>query len=162
MNVTLVSGKVRELDVKASWTRDLVNLNKWAKGKPLGLVMMAEQFAVSVGACFEFLRLIKAGEKIEAVSSVPKDKEWVWLYRNHRRIERSLLEGFKRFDGVAGLGAYFIGSFPDNLSYTRNQRSTIKRNLTMVGVNLRTVQTLLGHKDLRMTMRYSQLSPEHL
>jgi site-specific recombinase XerD len=32
----------------------------------------------------------------------------------------------------------------------------------MGGVNLRTVQTLLGHKDLRMTMRYSPLSPEHL
>jgi site-specific recombinase XerD len=32
----------------------------------------------------------------------------------------------------------------------------------MEGENLRTVQTLLGHKDLRMTMRYSHLSPEHL
>jgi len=30
------------------------------------------------------------------------------------------------------------------------------------GGNLRTVQTLLGHKDLRMTMRYSHLSPEYL
>jgi integrase len=29
-------------------------------------------------------------------------------------------------------------------------------------INLRTVQTLLGHKDLRMTMRYSHLSPEQL
>jgi site-specific recombinase XerD len=34
--------------------------------------------------------------------------------------------------------------------------------LTMGGANLRAVQTLLGHKDLRMTMRYSHLSPEHL
>jgi integrase len=32
----------------------------------------------------------------------------------------------------------------------------------MGGVNLGTVQTLLGHKDLRMTMRHSHLSPEHL
>jgi integrase len=32
----------------------------------------------------------------------------------------------------------------------------------MGGVNLRTVQTLLGHKDLRMIMRYSHLSPERL
>jgi integrase len=34
--------------------------------------------------------------------------------------------------------------------------------LPIGGVNLRTVQTLLGHKDLGMTMRYSHLSPEHL
>jgi integrase len=41
-------------------------------------------------------------------------------------------------------------------------RHTFASHLTMGGVNLRTVQTLLGHKDLRMTMRYSHLSPEHL
>jgi site-specific recombinase XerD len=32
----------------------------------------------------------------------------------------------------------------------------------MEGFNLRTIQQLLGHKDLRMTMRYSHLSAEHL
>jgi integrase len=41
-------------------------------------------------------------------------------------------------------------------------RHSFASYLTMGGVNLRTVQTLLGHKDLRMTMRYSHLSPEHL
>jgi integrase len=41
-------------------------------------------------------------------------------------------------------------------------RHTFASYLTMGGANLRTVQTLLGHKDLRMTMRYSHLSPEHL
>ena len=30
------------------------------------------------------------------------------------------------------------------------------------GQNQRTVQELLGHKDPKMTMRYSHLSPEHL
>jgi integrase len=41
-------------------------------------------------------------------------------------------------------------------------RHTFASYLTMGGWNIRTVQTLLGHKDLRMTMRYSHLSPEHL
>lgn len=34
--------------------------------------------------------------------------------------------------------------------------------LTMKGQNQRTVQELLGHRDPKMTMRYSHLSPEHL
>lgn len=41
-------------------------------------------------------------------------------------------------------------------------RHSFASYLTMGGENLRTVQTLLGHKELRMTMRYSHLSPEHL
>jgi integrase len=41
-------------------------------------------------------------------------------------------------------------------------RHTFASCLVMGGENIRTVQTLLGHKDLRMTMRYTHLSPEHL
>lgn len=33
--------------------------------------------------------------------------------------------------------------------------------LVMVGVDLRTVQELMGHKTIEMTMRYSHLSPKH-
>ena len=32
----------------------------------------------------------------------------------------------------------------------------------MAGVDLRTVQELMGHKDITMTIRYSHLSPSHL
>ena len=31
----------------------------------------------------------------------------------------------------------------------------------MSGVDLMTVKELLGHKDIKMTMRYSHLSPDH-
>jgi integrase len=41
-------------------------------------------------------------------------------------------------------------------------RHTFASYLVMGGINLRTIQTLLGHRDLRMTMKYSHLSPEYL
>jgi integrase len=41
-------------------------------------------------------------------------------------------------------------------------RHSFASHLTMRGVNLRTVQTFLGHKDLKMIMRYNHLSPERL
>lgn len=45
-------------------------LNEWAMGKPLGLVIIAQQAAVGAEARFEILKLIKTGERIEGCSSV--------------------------------------------------------------------------------------------
>ena len=41
-------------------------------------------------------------------------------------------------------------------------RHTFGSHLALEGFNLRTIQQLLGHRDLRMTMRYAHLSAEHL
>ena len=40
-------------------------LNVWYEGKPTGLSIIAQQIAVSAEACFEFLKLLKVGGRIE-------------------------------------------------------------------------------------------------
>src|SRR5262249_26331372 len=40
-------------------------------------------------------------------------------------------------------------------------RHTFASRLVMAGVDLRTVQQLMGHKTIQMTVRYAHLAPEH-
>src|ERR1700746_2758625 len=49
-----------------------------------------------------------------------------------------------------------FGTFPGLAS------STVSASrLVMAGVDLRTVQELMGHKSIEMTVRYSHLTPKH-
>jgi len=40
-------------------------------------------------------------------------------------------------------------------------RHTYISRLVMAGVDLRTVQELAGHEDIKMTVRYAHLAPAH-
>jgi len=51
------------------------------------------------------------------------------------------------------------------LHYDSNFRSgfeiTFASNLVMQGVDVRTVQELMGHKTIQVTLRYAHLAPQH-
>lgn len=40
-------------------------------------------------------------------------------------------------------------------------RHTFGPRLGMAGVDVKTIQELMGHRDIKMTMRYSHPTPEH-
>jgi len=46
--------------------------------------------------------------------------------------------------------------------YPHALRHTFASHLVMPGVDLPTVQRLMGHKDIKTTMRYAHLAPDHL
>jgi site-specific recombinase XerD len=41
-------------------------------------------------------------------------------------------------------------------------RHTFASQLVMAGIDITTVKTLLGHKDIKMTLRYAHLAPSHM
>jgi len=45
---------------------------------------------------------------------------------------------------------------------THDLRHTFGSHLVMQGIDLKTVQQVMGHKVIKATMRYSHLSPEYV
>lgn len=81
---------------------------------------------------------------------LPKISEYVFTYKGKR--VRDIRKGFKKTLEKAGIKDF---KFHD-------LRHTFASYLVMSGVDLRTVAQLLGHKTIKMTMRYSHLSPDFL
>ncbi len=84
-----------------------------------------------------------------AVKKLP-GSPWVFCKKNGERYGNIR----KAFEGARKRAAIVDFRFHD-------LRHTFASHLIMAGVDLRTVQELLGHKSFEMTLRYAHLSPEH-
>jgi site-specific recombinase XerD len=69
----------------------------------------------------------------------------------------------KQIDGVPLYFAFHEALKKSGINDFRfhDLRHTFASNLVMEGIDIVTVKELLGHKDLKMTLRYSHLAPSH-
>jgi integrase len=98
--------------------------------------------------------------------SVPMNRTLREILRRHpRRLDTPYLfhhpDG-KPFDQIDN--SFSSVRRRSGIAYFRfhDLRHTFASHLVMAGVDIRTVQELLGHKDIKMTMRYAHLGPEHM
>ena len=89
-------------------------------------------------------------DELFSLSGKPQG-EYVF-YSRYGRPYRDVKEGFVAAVKRAGIEDFRF----------HDLRHTFASHLVMQGVGLRTVQQVMGHKDIKMTMRYSHLSPEYV
>ena len=103
----------------------------------------------------------KSGEKrevpmdeivYETFLTLPKHKEspYLFCYKNGKPI-RDIRGSFQKALEDAGIEDFRF----------HDLRHTFASQLVMMGIDLKTVQELLGHKTFEMTLRYAHLSPNH-
>lgn len=89
----------------------------------------------------------------EVLNVLDKDTRWVFTVRTGNQLNRNHLR-----ERVVKI-CMNIGIEPANIHTFRH---TFASHLVMSGVDLPTVQKLMGHSDIKTTMIYAHLAPEHL
>ena len=167
------NGRIRFLSTEEDHGLRKVLLEKWIKGLPqLDLALntglrLGEQYGLTWD-CIDFERrmltipLSKNGElrhvplndeALTALRTMRKysgEQPYLFLNRYGQRLV-SPREWFDPAVKAAGLKDFTWHCL----------RHTFASRLVMAGVDLRTVQELMGHKTIQMTVRYAHLAPKH-
>lgn len=88
------------------------------------------------------------------------------------RLEAEIIDHAKKNGAVGRIFGYSISAFREGVEraglalpdgqMTHVLRHTFASHFMMNGGNILTLQRILGHANVTMTMRYSHMSPEHL
>lgn len=98
-------------------------------------------------------RFIPVNEQLlKVLGKRKKGRGYVFTTKDGRPMLNNLLRRIKEIYRKAGIENANIHTF----------RHTFASHLIMAGVDLATVKELLGHSDIKTTMIYSHLAPEHL
>ncbi|MGQ9687890.1 MAG: tyrosine-type recombinase/integrase [Desulfobaccales bacterium] len=98
------------------------------------------------------LRLPLAPEAVELLAGLSRHPESDYVfYKENSRPYRDIYSGFRLAVKKAGLQEVSIHTL----------RHTVGSHLVMNGVDLATVKDLLGHRDIRTTLRYAHLAQDH-
>ena len=89
---------------------------------------------------------------LSLLKKLPRRSEYVFVNTQGRKYQYHLTERVKRLGKRIGL--------PNLTLHTL--RHTFISHLVMSGVDLVTVKEFAGHADIKTTMRYAHLAPEHL
>jgi integrase len=92
-----------------------------------------------------------------ALASVPRriDVSWVFTSVDKKKRDSHVVDVKKSFATACKKAGIVDFHFHD-------LRHTFASHLVMGDVNIATVKELMGHADLKMTMRYAHLAPKHL
>ncbi len=87
---------------------------------------------------------------LKAAKAFSNGQPWVFLNRSGERLvnPRGWFEPALKAGGITGFRWHDL-------------RHTFASRLVMAGVDLRTVQVLMGHKTIQMMCRYAHLAPQH-
>jgi integrase len=147
LEIALMTGMRQGEQFGLTWDRvDLDNatlrLNKTKNGKPRFVRLNSRALVV-----------LRASREFSLGGTVPEPRGKRKSARACGRVFLLNLEPYWFADAIEEAG---ISDF-----HWHDLRHTFASRLVMAGVDIRTVQELLGHETITITMRYAHLSPQH-